>query len=80
MKLELKLISEELCLFIDENEIIMFFYVDDLIFAYRIDRKEATDALIARLKIMFEFREMREVKWQYCSLIREYVVFMDIWK
>jgi hypothetical protein len=43
LELELKLISNESCLFIDENDIIMFFFVNDLIFAYRPDRENAIE-------------------------------------
>jgi hypothetical protein len=55
-------ISDESCLFIDEKDILMFFYVNDVIFAYRIDRQEAADQLIARLNKMFEFRNLEEIK------------------
>ncbi len=61
LELRLKLISEESYLFIDKNDIIMFFYVDDIIFVFRADREDVIETLIARLKIMFEFREMREI-------------------
>jgi hypothetical protein len=40
----------------------MFFYVNDVIFAFRIDRGKATDELIARLNTMFEFRNLEEIK------------------
>ncbi len=62
LELRLILISEKSCLFIDENDIIMFFYVDDIIFAFRMNREQAIDNLIERLKTMFEFREMSEIK------------------
>jgi hypothetical protein len=39
----------------------MFFYVNDVIFAFRIDRKKVTDELIARLNTMFEFRDLEEI-------------------
>jgi hypothetical protein len=55
-------ISGESCLFTDENDILMFFYVDDIIFAYRIDRQQTTKDLIARLNKMFEFRDLEEIK------------------
>jgi hypothetical protein len=40
----------------------MFFYVDDVIFAFRIDRRKVTDELIARLNTMFEFRNLEKIK------------------
>jgi uncharacterized protein (UPF0147 family) len=40
----------------------MFFYVNDVIFAFRIDRRKVTDELIARLNTMFEFRNLEEIK------------------
>jgi hypothetical protein len=40
----------------------MFFYVNDVIFAFRTDRGKATDELIARLNTMFEFRNLEEIK------------------
>ncbi len=61
-ELELKSISDESCLFIDENEILMFFYVNDVIFAYRVNRQKTTDKLIIRLNTMFEFRDLKKIK------------------
>jgi hypothetical protein len=46
LELELKSISDESCLFIDENDILMFFYVNDVIFAYRMNRKQTANELI----------------------------------
>jgi hypothetical protein len=62
LKLDLKPIPGESCLFTDENDILMFFYVDDIIFAYRIDRQQTTEDLIIRLNKMFEFRNLEEIK------------------
>jgi hypothetical protein len=36
--------------------------VNDVIFAFRIDRKKVTDELIARFNTMFEFRNLKEIK------------------
>jgi hypothetical protein len=41
----------------------MFFYVDDIVFAYRTDRKRAAEAYIDRLKGIFEMRDMGPVKF-----------------
>jgi hypothetical protein len=43
LQVGLRSISDESCLFTDENDIIMFFYVNDLIFAYRLDRESAIE-------------------------------------
>jgi hypothetical protein len=40
----------------------MFFYVNDVIFAYRIDRQKTADQLIVRLNKMFEFRDLKKIK------------------
>ncbi len=58
----MKSISGESCLFIDEKGILMFFYVNDVIFAYRENRQKTADELIIRLNTMFEFRDLKEIK------------------
>jgi hypothetical protein len=58
----LKPISGEPCLFTDENGILMFFYVNDVIFAYRVNRQQTADELITRLNTIFEFRNLEEIK------------------
>jgi hypothetical protein len=63
LELRLKLISERSCLFINEDGIIMFFYVNDIVFAYRTNRKQIAESYIARLKDMFEMRDMRSIKF-----------------
>jgi hypothetical protein len=40
----------------------MFFYVNDVIFAFKIDRRKITNELIARLNTMFEFRNLEKIK------------------
>jgi hypothetical protein len=62
LELELKSISDESCLFTDENDILMFFYVNDVIFAFRIDREKVIDELIIRLNKMFEFENLKKIK------------------
>jgi hypothetical protein len=62
LELGLKPIPGEPCLFTDGNGILMFFYVDDVIFAYRVDRQQTADELITRLNTMFEFRDLGEIK------------------
>jgi hypothetical protein len=46
----MNLISDELCLFSNDNEILMFFYVDDIVFAFAASRKKNAKNLIRRLK------------------------------
>ncbi len=62
LELDLKSISDESCLFIDENEVFMFFYVNDVIFVYKMNRQQTTNDLITRLNKMFEFRNLEEIK------------------
>jgi hypothetical protein len=41
----------------------MFFYVDDIVFAYRADRKHAAELLINKLKDIFEMRNLDTLKF-----------------
>ncbi len=41
----------------------MFFYVNDIVFAYRSNRKRVAEAYIDRLKSIFEMRNMSHVKF-----------------
>jgi hypothetical protein len=41
----------------------MFFYVDDIVFAYRIDRQQAAELLISKLKDIFEMRNLDILKF-----------------
>ncbi len=41
----------------------MFFYVNDIMFAYRTNRKRIAETYIDRLKEIFEMRNMRQVKF-----------------
>jgi hypothetical protein len=62
-EMKLRLISRESCLFINRNEIFMFFYVDDIVFAYRVDKKHAVELLINKLKNIFEMRNLDTLKF-----------------
>ncbi len=53
---------EKLCLFINKKEIVMFFYVNDVIFVFRANKREMIEKLISRLKKMFEFRDLKTLK------------------
>ncbi len=63
MKLGLKFISDEFCLFINQNDIFMFFYLDDIVFAYRVDQERVVEDYIDRIKQMFKIRDMRSLKF-----------------
>jgi hypothetical protein len=41
----------------------MFFYVDDIVFAYRADREHAVELLISKLKGIFEMRDLGTLKF-----------------
>ncbi len=41
----------------------MFFYVNDIVFAYRTNRKRVAESYIARLKDIFEMRDMKSIKF-----------------
>jgi hypothetical protein len=41
----------------------MFFYVDDIVFAYRVDRQQAAELLISKLKDIFEMRNIDILKF-----------------
>jgi hypothetical protein len=58
LELELKQVSEESCLFTNEDEIILFFYVNDIVMTYRADKKEEIEVYVLRFKKMFEIRDM----------------------
>jgi hypothetical protein len=63
LEMRFRSISKESCLFIDRDEIFMFFYVDDIVFAYRVDRKHAAELLISKLKDIFEMRNLDILKF-----------------
>ncbi len=57
IKLELNSIFDEFCLFSNDNEILMFFYVDDIVFVFAASRKKDAKNLIRRLKNIFNMRD-----------------------
>ncbi len=56
--LELNSIFDEFCLFSNDNEILMFFYVNDIVFAFTASRKKNAKNLIRRLKDIFDMRNL----------------------
>jgi hypothetical protein len=61
LEMRLRSIFEESCLFMT-NEIFMFFYVDYIVFAYKVDREHAAKLLISKLKDIFEMRDLDTLK------------------
>jgi hypothetical protein len=58
IEFELNFIFDEFCLFFDDNEILMFFYVNNIVFAFIASRKKDADNLIRRLKNIFDMRNL----------------------
>ncbi len=58
IELELNSNFDEFCLFSNDNEILMFFYVNDIVFAFIASRKKDAKNLIRRLKDIFHMRNL----------------------
>ncbi len=58
IELELNSIFDEFCLFSNDNEILMFFYVNDIVFAFTASREKNAENLIRRLKNIFDMRNL----------------------
>jgi hypothetical protein len=58
IELELNFIFNEFCLFSNDNEILMFFYVNDIVLAFTASRKKDAKNLIRRLKDIFDMRDL----------------------
>jgi hypothetical protein len=58
IEFELNSIFDEFCLFSNNNEILMFFYVNDIVFAFTASRKKDAKNLIRRLKDIFDMRNL----------------------
>jgi hypothetical protein len=63
IELELNLIFDEFCLFSNDNEILMFFYVNDIVFAFTASRKKNAENLIRRLKDIFDMRDLNSLNF-----------------
>ncbi len=61
IELELNSIFDEFCLFSNDNEILMFFYVNDIVFAFTASRKKDAENLIRRLKDIFDMRNLNSL-------------------
>jgi hypothetical protein len=58
IEFELNFIFDEFCLFSNDNEILMFFYVNDIVFAFTASRKKDAENSIRRLKNIFDMRDL----------------------
>jgi hypothetical protein len=63
IELELNFIFDEFCLFFDDNEILMFFYVNDIVFAFTASRKKDAENLIRRLKDIFDMKDLNSLNF-----------------
>ncbi len=58
IEFELKSILDESCLFSNEKRILMFFYVDDIVFVFKETRERNAKNIIRRMKKMFDIRDL----------------------
>jgi hypothetical protein len=58
IEIELNSIFDEFCLFWNDNEILMFFYMNDIVFAFTASREKNAKNLIRRLKNLFDMRNL----------------------
>jgi hypothetical protein len=63
IKFELNFIFDEFCLFFDNNEILMFFYVNDIVFAFTASREKDAENLIRRLKNIFDMKDLNSLNF-----------------
>jgi hypothetical protein len=63
IEFELNFIFDEFCLFFDDNEILMFFYVNDIVFAFTASRKKNEKNLIRRLKDIFDMKNLNSLNF-----------------
>jgi hypothetical protein len=63
IEFELNFIFDEFYLFSNDNEILMFFYVNDIIFAFTASRKKDAENLIRRLKDIFDMRNLNSLNF-----------------
>ncbi len=63
IELELNSIFDEFCLFSNDNEILMIFYVNDIVFAFTASRKKNAENLIRRLKNIFDMKDLNSLNF-----------------
>ncbi len=60
---ELNFIFDEFCLFSNNNEILMFFYINDIVFAFIASREKNAENLIRRLKDIFNMKNLNSLNF-----------------
>ncbi len=63
IKFELNSIFDEFCLFSNDNEDLMFFYVNDIVFAFIASREKNAKTLIRRLKNIFNMKNWNSLNF-----------------
>ncbi len=63
IEFELNFIFDEFCLFFDDNKILMFFYVNDIVFAFIASREKNAENLIRRLKDIFHMKNLNTLNF-----------------
>jgi hypothetical protein len=63
IEFELNSIFDEFCLFSNDNEILMFFYVNEIVFAFIASRKKNAKNLIRRLKNIFDMKNLNSLNF-----------------
>jgi hypothetical protein len=63
IEFELNSIFDEFCLFFDDNEIMMFFYVNDIVFAFIASQKKNAENLFNRLKDIFDMKNLNSLNF-----------------
>jgi hypothetical protein len=63
IELELNFIFNEFCLFSNDNEILMFFYMNNIVFAFTASREKNAENLIPRLKDIFDMRNLNSLNF-----------------
>ena len=63
IEFELYQIFEKSCFFINNDEIILFFYVDDIVIAYRANRANQMHNHVKHFKNVFEIKNLEKMKF-----------------
>ncbi len=63
IKFELYFIFDEFCLFSNDNEILIFFYINDIVFAFIASQKKDAENLIRRLKNIFNTKNLNSLNF-----------------
>ena len=63
IKFELYQIFEKSCFFINNDEIIFFFYIDDIVIAYKANRVNQMHIYVKRFKNVFEIKNFEKMKF-----------------